>query len=68
MLITMTVKSPTDGEVFLACVEQVLCPRLHPGQIVVMVPAGAPLAETPNLEPRYAAVQKSPRLSYRVGD
>ena len=30
----MTVESPTDGDVFLA--EQVLCPRLQPGQVVVM--------------------------------
>jgi len=33
---TMTIESPTDGEVFLAYLEQVLCPRLQPGQIVVM--------------------------------
>ena len=32
----MTVESPTDGDVFLAYVEQVLCPRLQPGQVVVM--------------------------------
>jgi transposase len=36
LLATMTIESPTDGEVFLAYLEQVLCPRLHPGQIVVM--------------------------------
>lgn len=36
LLATMTIESPTDGEVFLAYVEQVLCPRLYPGQIVVM--------------------------------
>jgi hypothetical protein len=27
---------PTDGEVFLAYLEQVLCPKLRPGQVVVM--------------------------------
>jgi len=32
----MTVESPTDGDVFLAYVEQVLGPRLQPGQVVVM--------------------------------
>jgi transposase len=36
MLAAMTVESPTDGDVFLAYLEQVLCPRLHPGQVVVM--------------------------------
>lgn len=33
---TMSIESPTDGEVFRAYVEQVLCPALKPGQIVVM--------------------------------
>jgi transposase len=32
----MTVESATDGEVFLAYVEQVLCPRLRPGQVVIL--------------------------------
>ena len=36
LLATMTVESPTDGDVFLAYLEQVLCPRLQPGQVVVM--------------------------------
>ena len=36
MLAAMTVESPTDGDVFLAYVEQVLCPRLQSGQVVVM--------------------------------
>ncbi len=36
MLASMTVEAPTDREVFLAYVEHVLCPRLKPGQIVVM--------------------------------
>ena len=36
LLAAMTVESPTDGEVFRAYLEQVLCPRLQPGQIVVM--------------------------------
>lgn len=32
----MTIESPTDGDVFLAYLEQVLCPRLRPGQVVIM--------------------------------
>ena len=29
-------ESPTDGDVFLAYLEQVLCPQLQPGDVVVM--------------------------------
>jgi transposase len=36
LVATMTISSPTDGDVFLAYVEQVLCPALKPGQVVVM--------------------------------
>jgi len=36
MLATMTIESPTDGDVFLAYLEQVLCPRLQPGQVVIL--------------------------------
>src|ERR1035437_1597032 len=36
LLATMTIESPTDSAVFLAYLEQVLCPRLRPGQVVVM--------------------------------
>jgi transposase len=32
----MTIAEPTDGDIFLAYIEQVLCPRLGPGQVVVM--------------------------------
>jgi transposase len=32
----MTIASATDGDVFLAYLEQVLCPSLRPGQIVIM--------------------------------
>ncbi len=31
----MTIESPTDRDVFLAFREEVLCPRLQPGQIVI---------------------------------
>jgi len=36
MIATMTVEAATDAEVFLAYVEQVLCPALRPGDVVVM--------------------------------
>jgi transposase len=36
LLATMTIESPTDTDVVLAHLEQVLCPRLRPGQVVVM--------------------------------
>jgi transposase len=32
----MTVEAPTDGDVFLAYVEQVLRPRLEPGDVVIL--------------------------------
>lgn len=36
LVATMTVESSTDTDVFLAFLDQVLCPQLHAGQIVVM--------------------------------
>ncbi len=36
LIATMTIAEPTDGDIFLAFVEQVLCPRLRPGQVVIM--------------------------------
>lgn len=33
---TMTIEAPTDGEVFSAYLEQVLCPQLQSGDVVVM--------------------------------
>ena len=33
---TMTIEAATDGEIFLAYVEQVLCPQLQSGDILVM--------------------------------
>jgi transposase len=33
---TMTIEAATDGEIFLAYIEQVLCPQLQPDDIVVM--------------------------------
>jgi transposase len=32
----MTIEAPTDGDVFLAYLEQVPCPRLRPTHYVVM--------------------------------
>ena len=36
LLATMTIEEATDGDIFLAYVEQVPCPALHPGDVVVM--------------------------------
>ena len=36
MLATMTVEAATDAEVFLAFLDQVLCPKLRAGHVVVM--------------------------------
>ena len=32
----MTIEAATDREIFLAYLEQILCPKLHPGDVVVM--------------------------------
>jgi transposase len=32
----MKIAAPTDGDIFLAYLQQVLCPRLRPGQVVVL--------------------------------
>ena len=37
----MTIEAATDGDVFLAYLDHVLCPQLRPGQIVVMDNLGA---------------------------
>lgn len=36
LLASMTIEAATDTDVFQAFLDQVLCPRLQPGQIVVM--------------------------------
>lgn len=36
LIAAMTIEAPTDRDVFLGYLEQVLCPRLKPGQIVVI--------------------------------
>lgn len=33
---TMTIEAATDGDIFLAWLEQALCPQLRPGQVVAM--------------------------------
>jgi len=45
MVASMTVESPTDGDVFLAYLDHVLCPALRPGQVVVMDNLSAPKVE-----------------------
>ena len=36
MIAAMTIEEPTDGDIFLAYLDHVLCPRLRPGEVVVM--------------------------------
>ena len=36
MIATMTIEEATDADIFLAYVDQVLCPALEPGDVVVM--------------------------------
>ena len=36
ILASMTIEEPTDAEIFLAYVEQVLCPKLKPGDVLVL--------------------------------
>jgi transposase len=36
MIATMTIEEATDADIFLAYLEQVLCPALKPGDVVVM--------------------------------
>jgi len=53
VLASMTIESPTDGDVFLAFLEQVLAPKLEPGHLVILdnlgahkIPAIRPLIES----------------------
>lgn len=41
VLASMSIESPTDGDVFLAFVEQVLAPQLQPGHLVILDNLGA---------------------------
>jgi transposase len=36
LIATMTIEEPTDGDIFLAYIEHVLCPKLQAGDVVVM--------------------------------
>jgi transposase len=36
MIATMTIEEPTDADIFLAYLDHVLCPKLRPGDVVVM--------------------------------
>ena len=36
MIATMTIEAATDREIFLAYLDKVLCPKLQPGDVVVM--------------------------------
>jgi transposase len=41
VLASMSIESPTDGDVFLAFLEQVLAPQLQPGHLVILDNLGA---------------------------
>ena len=36
IIASMTIEEATDGDIFLAYVEHILCPALKPGDVVVM--------------------------------
>lgn len=36
MIATITIEAATDTDIFLAYLDQVLCPALRPGDVVVM--------------------------------
>ena len=36
MVAAMTIESATDGDVFLTYLEQILCPKLQPGDLVIL--------------------------------
>lgn len=74
MLASMTVESATDGDVFLAYLEEVLCPCLQPGQIVIadnlsahkvggvrqkIEAAGAKLLYLPPYSPDFNPIEKA---------
>ena len=61
----MQVEAATDGDVFLAYLDQVLCPRLKPGQIVLMdnLPAHKVSGVRARIESAGAEVLYLPRYS-----
>jgi transposase len=74
MRASMTVESATDGDIFLAYLDRVLCPALRPGQVVLMdnlsahkVPgvwerieaAGAQLLYLPPYSPDFNPIEKA---------
>jgi transposase len=74
MVATMTIESATDSDIFLVYLEQVLCPELHAGDVVVMdnlsahkVPgvrelieaAGAELLYLPPYSPDFNPIEKA---------
>jgi hypothetical protein len=63
VLASMSIESPTDRDVFLAFVEQVLAPQLQPGHIVILDNLGAHKVDGVRqlIESRGAAVLYLPR-------
>lgn len=73
LIAAMTIEAPTDREVFLGYLDEVLCPSLKPGQIVVMDhlsshkvagvkerihAAGAELLDLPPYSPDFNLIEK----------
>ena len=65
LLASMTVESPTDGDIFLAYLDQVLCPCMRPGQIVIADNLsahkvdGATLLYLPPYSPDFNPIEKA---------
>ncbi len=65
VLASMTIESPTDGDIFLAFLEQVLAPHLEPGHVVILDNLGAHKVEgvRPLIENRGAQLLYLPPYS-----
>ena len=57
---TMTFAAATDADVFLACLDHVLCPALTPGDVVVMDNLSSHKVDGVRKYPQTAMVQVHP--------
>ena len=64
MIAAMTIEEPTGSAIFLAYIEQVLCPALVPGDVVVMDNLSAHKAD--GVHRRIAAAGWPPPRLFRV--
>jgi hypothetical protein len=55
----MTIKEATDGDIFLAFIQQVLCPALKPGDVVVMDNLSSHTFAYPNSDAGRQALEKA---------